>query len=91
MSDIINGVASEYEMPKPPVYYYETAERTSVPIKTSTIMPQVKQIKVVEYTHDFKRSFESEVNELLQSGYGILSTKSKIHSNNDNKIEQVFY
>ena len=66
MGDMINGVASEYEMPKQPMFYENGNWKTGV------IAPHTSQIKVIEQSD--KDKFETEVNELLNNGYKILTT-----------------
>ena len=66
MGDIINGVASEYEMPKQPMFYENGNWRTGV------VAPLTPQIKTVESSD--KDKFGVEVNELLNNGYRIMTT-----------------
>jgi hypothetical protein len=66
MGDIINGVVSEYEMPKQPMFFEDECWKTGV------LKPVTPQIKVVEESD--KDKFESRVNEMLNNGYRILST-----------------
>lgn len=66
MGDIINGVASEYEIPKAPTFYDTTEGFQNI-----KIVPLVHKIKVIENVH--KDKFEAEVNELLANGYSIMS------------------